>query len=149
METKENLPLGAEFTMIQKMFYYNIKEECNKRGINSTYAGIIMVLARHQEGLTQNKIVEYTKLKAPTVSLTLRNMETIGYITRENDDVDKRNTIVKLTNLGKEVDEEIKECHFIIEHKMIDGMNSEEIENLRLVLKKIKLNLARKSEKDD
>ena len=59
-----------------------------------------MILARHPEGLPQNDIAEKVLLAAPTVSLTLKQMESANYITRVTSPDDNRKTIVKLTADG-------------------------------------------------
>ena len=52
--------------------------------------------------MTQLELVNLTQLKAPTISITLRNMEREGIVRREKNDVDRRETHVYITEKGSE-----------------------------------------------
>ncbi|MDP4291091.1 MAG: transcriptional regulator [Bacteroidota bacterium] len=60
-----------------------------------------------------NEISKYMSISTARIAATLRNLEKKGYITREIDVNDRRQVIVTLTPLGKEVVE--KNCQ-----KMLD-----------------------------
>ncbi len=139
-------PYGARINYLSKLFKCNIKEESSKHGINSTYANIIMILTKYPEGIPQNDIAKQTYLAAPTVSLTLKQMETLNYIERIPSEVDSRKTIVKLTNVGYELDNQIRECFKIIEDKMIQNISKEELEHFEKILEKMKENLTKEGE---
>lgn len=100
-----------------------------------------MTLSWHPEGLPQNDIAERNHLAAPTVSLTLKQMESLGYITRKPSDNDNRKTIVVLTELGYELDEKIKECFRIVESRMIKNICKEDLAHFEKVLELMKNNL--------
>ena len=51
-------PYGARINYLSKLFKSTMKEESLKQGINPTYANIVMILAKHPEGLPQNDIAE-------------------------------------------------------------------------------------------
>lgn len=137
----ENIPYGAQINYISKLFRNSIKELCNKKGINSTYSSIIMYLRVIEDGATQNAIAEYAHLKAPTVSLTLKNMEIIGLITKETKKEDSRKVIVKLTEKGLELDKQIRECYAELEKKMINQIAKEDLATFQWIISKMKNNL--------
>lgn len=143
---KENIPSGALINHLSKIFKCSLKDLCNKKGINSTYANIIMFLSRHKDGVPQNEIADNAHLKAPTVSLTLKNMESIGLITRCQDETDSRKTIVKLTEKGYEVDNVIITCFKELELKMIENISSDDLETFKRIINMMKENLLRKEE---
>lgn len=138
---KEKIPYGAHINHLSKIFKCSMKELGNEKGINSTFASIIMYLARHKEGVPQNEIADNAHLKAPTVSLTLKNMESLELITRTQDLIDSRKTIVKLTDKGYEMDEVIKECFIELEAKMIKNISKEDLDNFIRILCVMKTNL--------
>jgi len=64
---------------------------------------IIIHLAR-KDGVTQLDLVKLTHLKPPTVSVTLRKLEKLGFITQAPDPSDQRAVRVLLTEKGRELD---------------------------------------------
>ena len=106
---KEKLekPITLCMADIHKLFYERIKASCKRRGLNSTYIKIVMLL--HKQGAaSQNDIVKYTLYKAPTISLTLQKMEQEGLVERTVDKEDQRIIKVKLTSQGEKLDEQLK-----------------------------------------
>lgn len=140
MNTLEK-PYGFKLRFMSKMFKNAVKEECAKRGIKATFSNVIMCLACCKDGVSQNDICEYSHLAKPTISLTLKEMETLGYITREQSSIDNRKIIVKLTDLGKEVDVQIRECFAVAEKRMIKNITSEDLEFFNNILETMKENL--------
>ena len=137
----EKNPLGADILHTARTFKNAIKEECINQGINYTYSQIIMILSFHTDGLTQNEIVEHTRLKAPTISLTLKNMENDGYIKRMTSLDDSRVIIVTLTEKGFELDKNIKKCFKKVEEKMIESLSDNDVKKLKEILEKLRDNL--------
>lgn len=138
---KEKIPYGAILSHMNKTFKIAFKEEAARHNINATFAHIVMTLAKHPEGLPQNDIAERNHLAAPTVSLTLKQMEGLGYISRKTSENDNRKTIVVLTELGLELDEKIKECFKIVESRMIKNISVDDLAHFEKVLELMKSNL--------
>ncbi len=137
----DKIPYGAQINYLSKLFRNSIKDLCNNKGINSTYSSIIMYLRRVEDGATQNEIAEHAHLKAPTVSLTLKNMEIIGLITKETKKEDSRKVIVKLTEKGLELDEQIRECYEELENKMINQISDVDLATFKRIISMMKNNL--------
>lgn len=134
-------PCGAEISSLSKIFKNELKKISAKRGINSTYAKIIMMLSQNSNEVIQNEIVENTNLKPSTISLTLKSLEQMGYLTRETSIDDSRKVIVRITNLGLKYDQEIRKCFKLVEEEMIKGIDEEEIKIFKSVITKMKNNL--------
>mgnify|MGYP003289750385 CR=1 FL=1 len=143
---KDFKPYGAKLTYLSKLFKCNMKDESSKHGINSTYANIIMLLTKYPEGINQNDIAQEAHLAAPTVSLTLKQMETLNYIIRVPSEVDNRKTIVKLTSEGYDLDNQIRDCFKIIEDKMVQNISLEDLEHFEKILEMMKENLTKEGE---
>ena len=67
---------------------------------------IMMHLAR-KDNVTQLDLVHATRLKAPTVSICLRKMESDGLVIRHADEHDMRATRVLLTEKGRNIDRSV------------------------------------------
>ena len=120
---------------VHKLFHNKIRQEMEKQGFNNTYFKIFVLLSTRGQA-SQLDIVKFSHLKAPTISLTLKNMEQEGYITREVDQNDQRSVIVKLTDYGVDVDKKIRKI-FQEEDKLMSLFSKEEIENLILYSNKM------------
>lgn len=107
--------------------YYDgfIREEMKKNGIKSSYRHLLRPLAI-QDGVTQLDLVKISRLKAPTVSTTLRNMELEGLVQRETDKDDARATRVFITQKGKEIDAKMRESTKEIVKIFVDGLSEKE-----------------------
>lgn len=136
-----NKPCGAEISNLGRMFKRELREICAQRGMNSTYFKIIMMLSHNPDGVIQSEIVENTNLKPSTISLTLKTLEQMGYLTRENSADDNRKTIVKITSLGKNYDSKIRDCFKIVEEEMIKNISSEELQLFKDIITKMQKNL--------
>ena len=130
----ENIMQQIAFT--HKLFIKLVKAECEKLGIKSTFRSIIMTLARNGE-LSQNELGEKLMLTKPTISITLKNMEQLHLIERLTSPLDKRVTIVKLTEDGVKMDNLIKGVFERIEKEIKDSLKEEEQLLLKDVLLKI------------
>lgn len=138
-------PIGVKINQTGRLFKKTVRDECNKRGINGTYSVIIMNLSQ-TDGLSQNELVHRLHLAAPTISLTLRNMENEGLINRTNSLVDSRKTIVKLTEKGYQCDEVIKECFKEVEKRIIKDVKEVDLEVFNKVIDQILINLMEEGE---
>lgn len=141
MNDVQEKPCGAEISNLGRMFKRELKEVSAQRGINSTYAKIIMMLSHNPNGVIQNEIVENTNLKPSTISLTLKTLEQMGYLTRENSVDDNRKTIVKITPLGENYDLEIRECFKIVEEELIKDIPASELQLFKTIIAKMRKNL--------
>ena len=121
---------------IQKMFHMKMKTRINEDSKMVTYRPILHMLERH-DGCTQLDIVNFTLLKAPTISLTLKNMENDDLIVRKEGLEDKRNMNIYLTEKGKEWNKKIRENADNLKNLFIEGITEEEQEYVKNVLIRI------------
>lgn len=141
MKDCNNISIGSKMGYLNKLFLENVRNYSQKVGLNFTYSKIIMILNNHKDGLIQNDLVEQTYCKASTISLTLKNMEYEGYITRENCKDDNRKIIVRITDKGIEFDKKIRECFRVVENNLIFNITLEELDIFNKVMNKMKDNL--------
>lgn len=106
---------------ISKLFHNEMKKRSNEDSKMVTYRPILHMLDHH-DGCNQLDVVKHTMLKAPTISVTLRNMEYDGLIKREESKEDKRNVLIFLTEKGKEQNEKM--------HQLLEGIKDDILENV-------------------
>lgn len=122
---------------ISKLFEAQMRIEMLKNGMRTSYRHLLQPLSI-KDGVTQLDLVKITKLKAPTVSTTLRNMEADGLVSRETDKDDARATRVYLTDKGREIDKKMRSSNTKIEKIFLSALTAEEQEELIALMKKMK-----------
>lgn len=125
---------------ISKLFHDKMRENSEKLGFKNGYRQVLMVLARG-DGITQLDIANATHLKAPTVSITLKQMEKEKLVSRVTDEVDMRRTRVYLLDKGRELDNRLREKIKELEEVMLRGIDKEEERKLLSCLGKIRDNI--------
>lgn len=142
-------PTSLKIAHLTKSFKQMISKECSSAGINATYSSIIRVLSCNKNGLSQNEIVNSTRLAAPTISLTLKAMENIGYVKREPSKDDCRKTVVLLTSEGELINQVIRSCFKKVESMMIKGIAKEDLDSFCKILDLMSSNLLIEEDKDN
>lgn len=136
-----NKPLSYRIHEIHKLFMNNVKSECNKIGINTTYKYIFMALKNNMNGLSQSEICSVVYLKAPSISLLLSQMENDNLIIRTKSKNDSRKIIVQLTEKGLELDKKMMEIFKKNEKVLYDSLNEQELDSLNKILHKLSSSL--------
>ena len=98
----------SELASLSKNYGEKLKNELERDGLKILYCRLLSALAE-EDGGTQLSLVERTGIKAPTVSIMLRQMEKLGLVLRKVDDYDLRKTHVNLTEKGREADKAAKD----------------------------------------
>ena len=122
-----------------KAFKEIMQKKTEAKGISDRYRYILLMLNRH-DGSTQLDIVKWTKLKAPTISLTLAMMEEEGLIKRVTNEVDKRNTNIFLCDKGRKIIDEIIVLIKETEEQLFKGIEKEKIMIVEEVLRNMLTN---------
>lgn len=132
---------------VSRLFFRIVKQkggETDKRPTREQHSARIMLmhLARN-EGATQSELVKVTRMKAPTISVALRNMENEGLVTRVADGDDQRVTHVYITEKGRRVDEENLSRLLGAAEVMMKDVSEEEASAMMATLFKMRENLAK------
>lgn len=122
------------------MFGKYVSRELEAIGMRTSYRHVMKPLMEH-DGLTQLELVNITKLKAPTISITLRNMEREGIVRREKNDADRRETHVYITERGREMHKKILEAFERAEQVMLKDISEKELITAQKILAKMTDNL--------
>lgn len=117
-----------------------VGKELESIGMKASYRHVLKPLMEG-DGLTQLDLVKITKLKAPTISITLRNMEREGIVRREKNDNDRRETHVYITEKGRQMHAKVLEAFDKAEKVMLGGVSEKELETVRGLMDKMITNL--------
>lgn len=122
------------------LFGAYVCQELESIGMRYSYRHIMKPLMEN-ESLTQLELVKITELKAPTISITLRNMERDGIVRREKKDSDRRETHVFITDKGKKMYTKVLDALKKAEETMLNGLTEKELKAMRMTLEKMCANL--------
>lgn len=122
------------------LFGVYVCQELERIGMRYSYRHIMKPLMEN-ESLTQLELVKITNLKAPTISITLRNMEHDGIVRREKNDNDRRETHVFITDKGKKMYAKVLTALDKAEKTMLKGLSEKELKAMRATLGKMSANL--------
>ena len=128
-----------------KMVKEHMKKCGERAGLSTTYFRIMGCINAFGS-VSQVDLVNYTHLKAPTISLTLKNMEYEGIIKKEVDPNDARGVKISFTDKGKDLS--LKNMEFIRseELEIEKVITEEERKVLYLVLNKIQEEIGKRDE---
>ena len=94
-----------------------------------------------QDGLKGSELVERLGVEPPTVTRTIRRMESCGFVERRPDPADARSFRVHLTEKGRALEGPVARIWEEIEEKTLQGISPEETLALRRLLARIRQNL--------
>ena len=125
---------------LSKIFGDEMRKTMEDLGVPSGYKNILFHL-HHANGASQLELARRTRLKPPTISLTLKKMEDDGYIIRETSKDDLRVCNVFLTPKGANVHIKNSEKIDAIDNMIMNGISNEEKAVLMRLLKKMRDNI--------
>ena len=101
------------------------------------------------DGVTQRSIVEATHLRPPTVSVIISKMQDEGMVSIEQNPLDRRQTIILLTERGREVDAEVISKIKEADALALEGLTPDEKDTLMRLLSKMRDNMISAKEKKE
>lgn len=123
---------------ISRMMRWKLHSSDEERSEIFKSSRIMLMHLAMEDGRTQLDLVRATRLKAPTVSVTLQRMERDGLVTRESDPDDMRRTIVRLTDKGRKLEQEHLGRAIAAEEELISILTEDEKTQLTIILKKLR-----------
>ena len=134
---------------ISRLFRTRMRRYDMEGVMSQDSARLLMRELSQEDGVSQLHLTTLTHLKAPTVSVTLRRMESEGLVRREADPMDLRVTRVFLTERGKAHNRAVHERLFMLDTQMMEGFTEEECATLTALLGRMRDNmLPQKGEKN-
>lgn len=118
-----------------------LKDE-NIDGSFSQILTLAFLHSHNDEPVNFKLLKEKSRLKGPSLTSLIDNMEKKGLVVRVDGEDDKREIFIKLTDLGIEKAEKYKKIIDNIDKQVIRGLLEEkEIEELKVLLMKLEKNL--------
>lgn len=132
---------------VSRMFMRVVKQrggEEDKRPTREQHSARLMLMhLSKQNGATQSDLVKVTRMKAPTISIALKNMENEGLVERIADESDGRVTHVYITEKGRRIHAENLARIKAVDAVMMEGVTDEESAAMLSTLYKMRKNLAK------
>ena len=94
-------------------------------------------------GMSQAELAEQAEIEQPSLVRHVDNLEQQGWITRKRDVNDRRINRIHLTPKGEALMEEAWQHGYAIREEYSKGLSEAELEQLRVLLAKVKENLSR------
>lgn len=119
-----------------RLFGHSIHNLIARKGISNTVHSILFHL-QFNDSLTQVELVEKAHVRPSTISVALQKMEADGLITRTPSKDDQRYVDVKITEAGRELCKEMKTHIYALDLSLTEGIDKEELETTKKVLRLI------------
>lgn len=132
--------LIANFQSLNKTMHYMMMEKTEKFDISPDQTKLLFLVQNHQN-INQNALAKKLNITKATLSVRLRRLEKLGYLTREQDENDKRNYILKITASGEAF---IETAIKVMKEKtmiMFEGVSKEQIAVINDVINIMKRNI--------
>ena len=108
--------------------------------LNPSQAGILFILNSHGR-LSQRQLAQKIGITPPSMTVTLRKLEELGFIHKEPDEKDQRIIRIRLSEAGKECIEKLKSIMDEMEEILYQGFSVEEKLLFRRLLLAMRENL--------
>ena len=108
--------------------------------LNPSQAGILFILNSHGR-LSQRQLAQKIGITPPSMTVTLRKLEELGFIHKEPDEKDQRIIRIRLSEAGKECIEKLKSIMDEMEEILYQGIRPEERMLFRRLILEMRENL--------
>jgi len=98
---------------------------------------ILMILVKHETGMHQKELAEEMKIRPSSLSELIDKLEADRYVERNADPLDRRSTLITLTEKGKARAFEAEDIRQNMAEERFAVLNEEEKQTLLTLLEKI------------
>ncbi len=116
----------AKIERVYGIYSEKVDEITEKLCIRQCYMPLFKPLMENA-ALTQLELVHMTGLKAPTVSISIRNMEAEGFVVRHKSVNDRREVHVEITEKGKALYSEFLNSVNKLNEQMFSGISADSV----------------------
>jgi MarR family transcriptional regulator, organic hydroperoxide resistance regulator len=102
---------------------------------------MVLIELWQDDGLRGGDLADRLGVEPPTITRTLRRLESCGLVERRADPEDARSVRVYLTGQGQALEVPVLRCWEWAEQTVLAGMNSKERQTFRKLLDRVKSNL--------
>lgn len=94
-----------------------------------------------EDGITQRELSERVGMREPTTVVALKGLEAAKLIRREKSEIDRRKIHIYLTPFAKSLEAKLAPLNAEVHAAATAGMSDEEVETLRILLRRVIGNL--------
>ena len=108
-------------------------------GLNDGDYGVLAPLRRAGAAnqLTPTELAKHRMMTSGGMTAALDRLERKGLVTRVPNPDDRRGSLVRLTDAGRDIVDEAMTQHVLTEQRLVSGLDEQEQEQLRLLLRKL------------
>jgi DNA-binding MarR family transcriptional regulator len=110
-----------------------------EHGLTAPSFGVLVTLARVDlgGGVTQRRLMDELGLTSGTISVRMDRLVAEGLVDRRPDPASARNTLISLTERGRELFERVVPAHLANERRLLSGLGEHDRELLASLLRKL------------
>lgn len=113
-----------------------VEREINQLGLHGSQHHLLMHLANH-ETVNQKELASQLKVSPASVAVSLKKLESEGYITKEMDQEDNRFNKITITEKGKNMVEKSRQVVVKLDEAAFDGFSEMEVEQLSSMIERL------------
>jgi DNA-binding MarR family transcriptional regulator len=108
-------------------------------GLGGASFGVLVTLARIEDegGVSQRRLMDELGLTSGTISVRMDRLVEQGLVERRPDPESRRNTLITLTERGRELFERVVPAHLANERRLLAALDDDEREELAALLRKL------------
>ena len=138
--TKARKPLMHLFLHVWRLHGHVLDKVTIHQGI---YKSQMKMLGHifHNEGISQRELAQQLEISPPSIAVTAKKLEKMGYIRRQMDEKDNRMKILNTTEEGRELLGRTWKAFTGVDARMFEGFSIEEMNAMEGYYKRIQANL--------
>ncbi len=145
--TKRPFALNSYFPFLVRIYYRAVSSSVEqvyspRFGLSVSEWRTMAILGPYR-ALSASEIVEESSMDKVNVSRAIARLREKEFLKRDIDGDDRRRSVVRLTQRGRESYEALIPMVLEIEENLLDGLSSEERETLISLMEKVRLNAER------
>ena len=128
------------FFRIWRLHGHVLDAKVADKGIFKSQIKMLAYISRH-EGVSQKELAKVLEISAPSIAVTAKRLEKMGFIVRRMDEKDNRVNILNTTEAGREVLSQTWSTYEKIDISMFDDISEDDLEVMERCLIKMEENL--------
>src|SRR3954469_24580856 len=108
-------------------------------GLTAPSFGVLVTLARVDDGggVSQRRLMDELDLTSGTISVRMDRLVSEGLVDRRPDPASARNTLISLTERGRELFERVVPAHLDNERRLLSALGDQQLDALTALLRKL------------
>lgn len=133
-------PIGRILSLIGKSYLKSLNSRLSDLDIERNYYALLLI-EKGEGKITQQELADMLEIDKVTMLRSIDYLSANDYVTRVNNETDRRKYSLTLTEKAKKALPEIKKAFIEINDLALKGLNESQVTELLSILEKIKNNL--------